>query len=212
MIVFLDITKNIAKVYSPKGEHIVDFYDIEKIKQITGNQNILYVTNAINAKAEDVVKVVRSLPGPFPKPKHRKTTDTAPAPAEEQGDRMVLRAKKNGSFAIKDLKLPFRDPFDFYSVERLKSQYGEDVFEKSTDLLRFMSLGYLEIVPLSVAKKKAQEWDIMRKKMEDKGSIIIADRNAVDTDGDATKDAIEVDIMGRGGGGGLPNEGALLPD
>lgn len=215
MLVFLDVTKNIAKVYSPKGEHTVDFYEIEKIKQITGNQNVLYVTNALNARAEDIVKVVRSLPGPFPKPKHRKG---APQPTveqtAEQEEKMVLRIAKKGSLTLRDLKLPFRDPFDFYSVDRLKAEYGQDVFEKSADLMKFMNLGYLEIVPLSVAKKRAQEWDALHKKIEEKESIIIADRNAIDTN--STTDAIEIDISASGtrkiGGSGLPNEGSLLPD
>jgi len=204
--------KKVVTIYSPKGQFEVPFKDATTIRNFVGDQKVLYVTKAIQASANEVVNIVKSLNGYPAQPVQQSSPAANAYQVQPKNEKMFLRAKTRGTITLPDVKLKFQSPRDYYSVDQLKQKFGDDVFEKSDYLRKFCGeLKMLEVVPESKAIEYARKWQEDNQKREQKREAA-ANRSESDNSVSGHDDVITIDLAKNAfGRGGLPNESNLLP-
>jgi len=194
-------------VYTETGCHHCSFSETETIKQLIGNERVVYVTKAIETTKKDVLDIVGSL------------ADTMTKKMMSEG-KSYLRSTLKGYMQLPDLDTTFEGPAHFVPLDGIFEKYGKDIFQKNETLNRLLKNGKLQILSESQMSKLAnQHFDEQKKKQAAKDASldnILVDGKVEDFDFDGSgtpsfHDAIEIDVKG-GGSGGSTNEGTLLPD
>jgi len=206
MIVFLDTQNNTITVYRDDGVLRIPFEKAGALYKLNENEKIIYVTNAVETSAEDIVQLISSLGI-----KVQSGGDVV-LPPQPQEDYEVLRSTSKAIMKLTEPPLIFMTPYDFYPLTRLKEKFGDDVLNKE-QVKRLLGAKKLEIAPRSKAVSFAKNWEVELKKQDEKlSSILVKSHTDIDRDG-GHQDAVEIDISDSGvrklGGGGLPNESSM---
>jgi len=207
MIVFLNMKDRCLDIYTDTGCRHCSFSETETIKQLIGNERVIYVTKAIETTKKDVLDIVESLA----------KTMTKKMLKQDNG-KSYIRSTSKGYMHIDGIE--FRGPAHFIPIDDLFAKYGKDALQK-TNIDRMLKTGKLQIVSeseINKITKQSLEDQHKRQSMKDKSldSILVdgpVDSYLNESDGgvDGHYDAIEIDVKGIGGGGSS-NEGTLLPD
>jgi hypothetical protein len=221
MIVFLDIDKKTVTLYSESGSQTVDFDNIEVLETLSDGK-VLYVTDAIDASAKEVVELVRSIAGQLPKTSVlSRIKNTGPT---------VIVASSNKSYIITDIDgLKFSGVKDYKTIAQLKADYGDNFLDRSPQLQKHLKNKLLKMISLSEAEAAVKKFNddhnrqkkrIQSKKDEELDSLIIDQK--VDKflegnekgDGEETSadDPIEIDVTSGPSRGGSNNESGGLPE
>jgi hypothetical protein len=208
MIVFLNMKDHCLDIYTDTGCRHCSFSETETIKQLIGNERVIYVTKAIETTKKDVLDIVGSLAKTMTKKMLR-----------QDNGKSYIRSTSKGYMHIADIDITFKGPAHFISIDDLFEKYGKDVLQKP-NIDKLLRKGKLQIITESEINKITQQnlaEQQKRQAMKDQSLDDILVDGPVDSylsgsDGgvDGHYDAIEIDVKGTGGGSG--NEGNLLPD
>jgi len=206
MIVFLNMKDRCLDIYTDTGCRHCSFSETETIKQLIGNERVIYVTKAIETTKKDVLDIVGSLAKTMTKKMLR-----------QDNGKSYIRSTSKGYMHIDDIE--FRGPAHFISIDELFARYGKDALQKP-NIDKMLKNGKLQIISESEINKITKqnlEDQQKRQAMKDQSLDDILVDGTVDSylNGssggvDGHSDAIEIDVKGIGGGSG--NEGTLLPD
>ena len=206
MIIFLNMKDRCLDIYTDTGCRHCSFSETETIKQLIGNERVVYVTKAIETTKKDVLDIVESLAKTMTKKMLR-----------QDNGKSYIRSTSKGYMHIDGIE--FRGPAHFISIDDIFAKYGKDALQKP-NIDRMLKNGKLQIISESeinkITKQNLAEQQ-KRQAMKDQSLDDILVDGTVDSylngnDGgvDGHYDAIEIDVKGTGGGSG--NEGNLLPD
>lgn len=220
MIVFIDVKSNMIQLYSEKGIKSIPFNQVDTLKYHTaGVNNILYITQAIDASVQDVISLVKAQSG---------QTDSPQAKIDTKNDPLHVRFTGKGVLNITDLGVTtkdgvlepetFRGPVDF----KLLSHLEKKGFNESGQVQALLKAGKLEVLPLSMCQSIRLEYENKNNADEELDQITIPKGMTLNeyldkiesgeiSEGGTGNDAIEIDIMSSKGGGADSNEGCLLP-
>lgn len=143
MVIFLDIQRQIVKIYSETGIRTLEFDNIDMLGDIVGRNKILYVTNAISVSAADIISTVNSIKSQI----HKTRVNS--------GEIMYIRNGTFGALTIPDVynkstrtkeDLVFRSSTDAKLLKDFYRDYGKDVFETSPVMRNLLKKGNLQIV------------------------------------------------------------------
>ena len=210
MIVFLNMGNGCLDIYTNEGKRQCLFSDIEAIKQIIGNEKVIYITSAQEATAQDVVEVIETV------------SSTIVKEAVQKDEKTYLRTTSKGCMLIQELDMKFNNPSHFVPLEELYERHGKDVFQEHPVLKKMLKNGQLQIVTESQAAKIRKDYFAGQKKRQSKQDKaldnIIVDRKIDDYIGtyedeisSTGDDYIEIDVK-PGPVTSTSNEGSLLPD
>lgn len=208
MVIFVDVPEKALVIYGDKGVEVIGFEEVCRLRDIVGDQKIMYVTNAISASVSDIEKLVSSLSGNI----------SLASPITANTSRMVLRSLSKGKIQIASHELIFEGYSSYYPLDKLKAKFGADILDKDGPIKRFKDQKMLEVTTIEQAMKDASTEAKKRQAEDDKkyNSIL------VDEDHDKYMDKIrggsgddhgapEFEVSGTGGSSGN-NEGTLVPD
>jgi len=217
ILVYLDVKEKIIRVYGESGSRKIPFDHAEALVKLLGDRKVMYVTNGRMTNAKAIIAVTRSVARP-----RGANIDLSNQPPVKEEEPMVLRATSKASITLKDVKLVFKGPWDFYPVNLLKNTHGDDVMENSS-IKRFIDSKHLEVVKKAEATKQAEKWQREIDRREESLSSMITDSHDSPPQEDHARDAMEIDLASDvrgsfrpgGGGGGSSieaNETSLLPE
>ena len=125
MIVFLNQEEQNVTIYKEDGVHIVPFSNINQIYSIIGNNNVLYVTDAIETNTQDIVELVSELTGQEIIPP--KIVDKMDSTYVSIGSNIeYVHSVSIGPFDIPDLNSP---PEKYKSIIKFASRYDIKFFD-----------------------------------------------------------------------------------
>ena len=146
MIIFLDIESGTIKAYTEKGLEELSFADADLLLAYGKDQEVVYVTNAIQTTIRDVVKTAMS------------QTDQATYPEEDK--EFYIQSSKKGSIYISDIGLEFSGPDDC----KLITPELQEVIESSPMAKQLLKRGDLKIINRIERKKAVREAQRKREK------------------------------------------------
>ena len=195
-------------IYSENGCNHCSFSETETIKQLIGNEKIIYITKAIETTRQDVLDIVDSLANSMTKQMLQQT-----------GEKAYLRSTLKGYMHLPDLETTFEGPVHFVPLNDIFEKYGKDIFQKNKTLNNMLRNGKLQILTETQRSKLSDQYFEEEKQKQTKKDEsldnIIVDGSVDDymnNDGQTNyHDAIEIDVKGAGSKGST-NEGSLLPD
>ena len=195
MILFLDVNKQTISLYDNNGKIDVSFKNAGELVKHTKNNNFLYVTNAVETNAEQVIALIKQMGVSVQEVKPEKVTH--------------IHISNEGVIPIDD-ELRFRGRYD---IHPLTSDLIQKI--KETPLLQaLIKNGQLEMITSS--KRKELEEEKLRKEDEKLGGILVDGTVDEFFDKESKKmptDVIVVDIDGRGSaieGGNINTMSELL--
>jgi hypothetical protein len=143
MVIFLDIKRQIVKIYTEHGIQTLEFDNINMLPDIMGGRKALYVTNAMTVSSEDIVSTIKGIK----KQIVQKRVDS--------GEIMYLRNATFGALTIPDLynratkekeDLTFRSSTEAKVLNDFYRDYGKDIFETSPIMRNLLKNGKIQIV------------------------------------------------------------------
>ena len=213
-VVFLDMQSEMALLSFEGKVHHISFANIDKLYTIIRGETILYVTNAINANADQITGLVKQV--------YKGPVNTISKP--DLNEPLYVRYTGNGSLIIDDFGQkngdgefePFRfmNNLSFYRLDQLNT-LG---FDKSAKVKALLEHGKLKIAyhaELMEDSKDARAKKAKLEKMKDDAiNSMIRDRGP-DDDNDMDMDLtseVNSGVRKIGGDGGYGNEGHLITD
>ena len=210
MIIFLNMKDHCLDVYTDTGCRHCNFSETETIKQLIGNERVIYVTKAIETTKKDVLDIVESLAKTITKKM-----------LEQNNGKSYIRSTLKGYMHVPDIETTFTGPAHFVPIDEIFAKYGKDIFQKNLTLNSMIRNGKLQIITeseINKLTKQCVEEQQKRQDMKDQSLDNILVEGPVDSylnadEGGAAGhyDAIEIDVKAVGGKGST-NEGTLLPD
>lgn len=187
MIVMIDTKTQNILLYKENGLVKIPFTEAADIFEIIGNKKVMYVTNVMNAGANDIIGLIQSM--------GIKTISAA-----EMSDNKYIHGIDEGTIYLRE-GLKFEGKYDCKLIDRDMKNIllGDHLMKK------LISTGKLEIIgevarrKLSKRYKKFLEGKVeSQKKSDEKLSSIIMDTRVDDWDGTINVNdhvgAIEIDI------------------
>jgi len=209
MIVFLNMKDHCLDIYTDTGCRHCNFSETETIKQLIGNERVIYVTKAIETTKKDVLDIVESLAKTITKKMLR-----------QDNGKSYLRSTSKGYVQIAEIDTTFKGPAHFVPIDEIFAKYGKDALQKP-NMKAMIENGKLQIITaseMSKITKQCVKEQHKRQAMKDQSLDDILVDGPVDSYLNADEggpaghyDAIEIDVKSVGGKGSS-NEGTLLPD
>jgi len=176
MIVLLDVDKQVISLYREDGLINIPFQEVNNIYKYIKNNNVYYITNAIEVDVKDIVSMVRNMGIKVKEVKQEKLT--------------YIHMAEEGVIPIDD-KLRFRGKYDIHHLT-------DDLINKikSTKLLtHLLEIGKLEMITSS--RRKELDEERVRKEDEKFGGILVegtVDEFMDKKDSKDSHDAISIDM------------------
>lgn len=162
MILFLDVNKQVISLYKDDGVISISFQNAEDLFKYVRGKNFLYVTNATETNATEVISLIRSMGIPVQKAKPEKFT--------------YIHVAGEGVIPIDD-KLRFRGKYDAHPLTKELIQK----IKESSLLTQLVETGKLEMITSN--RRKELEEERVREEDEKLGSILV-DREELEKQGD----------------------------
>jgi len=146
MIVLLDMTRAVIKIYTEKGIRTLAFESSDLLKSIIGNNKVLYVTNGVPATADEILATVNAV-------KQQRSQEL-----RREGEPLILRSTAPGVLNIPGMfnrltkekeDLVFKGPFDGKTIVELCQNYGKTIFQTNRSIAILMKSGKLQLLPES---------------------------------------------------------------
>ena len=149
MLVFLDVASQKIKIYSEAGLDEYMFDEIDEVADFIGKKQFLYVTNAMYAKAEQLVDVVSEMMSAGLAP-----VDTGGFNLDEMDrDSQYLQSCTPGVLVIEDIGVKFEGPGDCKIID-------EEIYElmQESNILRsLIKNGKVKIVDHKTMLKSSRK-------------------------------------------------------
>lgn len=191
MIVMIDTKTQNILLYKEDGLVKVPFSEAADIFEFIGNKKVMYVTNVMNAGANDIIGLIKSM--------GIKTISAA-----EMSNNRYLHATEEGTVYLRE-GVKFEGIYDCKLIDKdMKTMLLNDDLMK-----KLLSIGKLEIIgevarrKIGKKHKKVLDKNVEnQKKSDDKLSSIIMDTRVDDWDGTINVndhvDAVEIDMGSAG--------------
>ncbi len=201
IIVFADMGQQTFKFYTEQGLSTIPFADLDTIKELLNDNEIMYVTNAMKVDIEDLVNFANQ------------NKNDATLVHKETGP-ILVHSTGPGCLYLSEVEVTFKNPQTFYVLENIKSKN-----EKTASLIdNLLKNGQLEKVSSSRAEEIKRQYkrkqDIIQQKQDEELA-----RRSTDSRGSGQEtamsgeyDAIPIDLEKQSfGSKSEANEGRMLP-
>jgi hypothetical protein len=217
MIIFVNQKIKKIELYDKNGLVSIPFNESWKLKNYMKEGKVLYITNAIETTIDRIMETVDSIRGFGKDSQGNQISSNGKEPL------YIHYAKGKEYLNMASINIMFKGVTDFYAVDKIKKQFGDDIFEKDDILKMYLGNGKLEIITASEMNQFLSEYvDEREEKLEKSlSSLIINDKVEKFIDGGSVGDdtpdrdgAVVIDLNKSkfGGGGSTENEGSLLPE
>jgi len=196
MVLFLDIDKQKISLYGEEGIVNIPFSQAGQLYNHIENSSVLYITNAIQTNAKEVVKMIKNM-----------GVDVKNDIPEDTGIRYIC-SPSEGTISIDEF-LKFEGKFDIKMIDKSMKQTIEssDLLQQLIKNKRLKVIGEIEKRKLLEEFKKYQDSKMKKQqKIEDDIDSIIVKKSVAEAveegiynnNNNNNDGAIEIDILARG--------------
>jgi len=174
MILFVDVEKNMLKLYGEKGLQNIPFSEVSFLEDYIGKENILYVTNATEVNADDVKKLICSITGQTVKE------------MEDISNNYYIHSTVNETIVIPDINVKFEGSTDC----KLLDNEMKKMIENSPLLMSLIKSNKIRIIKEGEKRHLDREKRKLRKKFVEKQKLSDAQLDTILVD--SKKSAVDM--------------------
>jgi len=157
MLILLDKQRQIVSVFTASGKHDIPFDAIDELEDIIGNQEALYVTNAVKARSGEIIDLVNAL---SPQPVAATPIDINSNLSSEV---CFLQSKASGPVFVTDLNVTFMGPDDCKRIDENMSK----IISSSLTVQAMLRSQQLEILDYNSMQRVVKQQQRIKSRKQD---------------------------------------------